>query len=305
VNTNNALSGRGVFFAALAYFLWGILPLYWKLLAVIQPFHILAFRILFSLLLVGCLLLIQKKITWLALFGDRKKGLLLLLTAFTISFNWGLFIWAVNNGHTVESSLGYYINPLVSIVLGLCFLGEKLLPLQWAAFALAAAGVLILTVFSGTLPLISLGLALSFGFYGLLKKNAPLSALESLGAETLAAAPLGLLLLFINFNGEPHIDRQAVFYVAELPPHSWILLACCGAVTAFPLYCFAKGARLLPLSTIGFIQFIAPTLQFVVGVFIFGEYFPPENYFAFGCIWLAALLYIVSLKLAAHAGKGV
>ena len=282
----------------LSYILWGILPLYWKLLSAVQPLHILAFRILCSLLLVGCILLLKKNIFWLAVFKDRKKSLLMILTAFTISFNWGLYIWAVNSGHTVEASMGYYINPLVSIALGLCFFREKLLPLQWAAVALALAGVLILAALYGAPPWISLGLALSFGFYSLLKKTTALSPLESLGAETLAAAPLGILLLGLRIGVVRHFDWQGLFYLSELPLRSWALLVLCGAATAFPLYCFARGARLLPFSALGFIQFISPTLQFLAGVFAFRESVPVQNYTAFGCIWSAAILYIISLKLA-------
>ena len=217
-----------------------------------------------------------------------------MLAAFTLSFNWGLYIWAVNSGHTIEASVGYYINPLISIVLGLCFFREKLKPLQWLAFGLAMAGVLILTVFSGAPPWISLGLALSFGFYGLLKKAVNLAALESLGAETLIAAPLGLLLLFLPAAG----GGPGLAYLSKLPVSVVLLLLGSGAVTTLPLYLFAKGTKLLPLSTMGFIQFIAPTLTFLEGVFIFHESFPPRNLLVFGCIWGAVILYIVSLKAA-------
>ncbi|GHV94835.1 transporter [Spirochaetia bacterium] len=292
--------GKGVFFAALSYLLWGILPLYWKALSAVNSLHILAFRIIFSLLLVGFLLAMQKSTAWIACFKEKKKGGLLILASVTISFNWGLYIWAVNSGHTIETSLGYYINPLVSVVFALLFFKEKLRPLQWAAFGIAMLGVLILTALSGAPPWISLGLALSFGLYGVLKKVINIPALESLGAETLAASPLGLLLLVTRFevapNGKtaPIFGLQGISYLAELPVHSWLLLLCCGAITALPLYFFARGARLLPLSTLGFIQFISPTLQFLAGFFIFGEYFPVQNFAAIGCIWGAAILYIVS-----------
>ena len=304
---NKPLPGRGVFFAVLSYSLWGILPLYWKLLSAVQPLHILAFRILCSLLAVGGILALRKNTAWLAVFRDRKKRSMLLLTALVISFNWGMYIWAVNTGHTVEASIGYYINPLVSIALGLCFFRERLTPLQWAACGLALAGVLLLTVLSGAPPWISLALALSFGFYGLLKKTAALAALESLGAETLAAAPLGLVLLTVRFDAPPAFDPAALAYLASLPVHVWLLLALAGGMTAFPLYCFAQGARLLPLSALGFIQFISPTLQFLAGVFIFGETIPPLNFIAFACVWAAALLYIVSLgagRLKHYAMRG-
>ncbi|MDR0487734.1 MAG: EamA family transporter RarD [Treponema sp.] len=278
---------RGIFFAVLAYVLWGILPLYWKLLASVNSLHILGFRILFSLLLTSAVLFPLKKISWLRIFKDRRKSVLLSLAAFALSANWGLYIWAVNSGHTIETSVGYYLNPLISIVLGLCFFREKLKPPQWAAFGLAMAGVAVITVSSGAPPWISLSLALTFGFYGLIKKTVNLSALESLGAETLIASPLGLALLFLV---------PGTGGLTGLPVSTLALLLLCGAVTTLPLYFFAKGTKLLPLSTMGFIQFISPTLTFLEGVFIFKESFPPRKLLAFGCIWAAVILYIVSLK---------
>ena len=308
---NNSSFGRGIFFAAAAFILWGILPVYWKLLAAIKDTHLLALRIILSLILVAAILLIQKKYAWLAVFKDRKKGFLLILAALALSANWGLFIWAVNKGHTIEASLGYYINPLVSIALGLIFFREKLKSLQWAAFGLAAAGVLTLTFMSGSFPWISMGLALTFGVYGLFKKTNKLSALESLGAETLAAAPAGLFLLLFSFrqngSGLSQIvpGWQDLSYLASLPVHTLIILSLCGAVTSFPLYCFSRGAKILPLSTLGFIQFFTPTLQFLAGYFLFTEYFPAQYFAAFTCIWLAVILYIISLKVQREGVKNV
>lgn len=294
----------GVIFACSAYFLWGILPLYWKLLAAISPLHILAFRILFSLLLVSSILFVQKNISWLSFYQDKRKTFMLILAALIISFNWGLYIWAVNQGHTIEAALGYYINPLISVVLGLIVLREKLNMMQILAFAFAVAGVLILTVLTGAPPWISLGLALSFGIYGLIKKTVNISALESLGVETLIASPVGIVLLIGPFGnllltsnmpetGDEFSNRLS--YLMELPVATLLVLLLCGAVTTLPLYLFAKGAKILPLSTLGFIQFIAPTLTFLTGVFIFRESFPLLNLIAFIFIWTAAILYIVSL----------
>jgi chloramphenicol-sensitive protein RarD len=224
---------------------------------------------------------------------------MMVLISMIICCNWGLYIWAVNQERTIEASLGYYINPLVSIVLGLIFFREKLRPLQWVAVSVAFAGVLILTVLSGVPPWISLALAFTFGFYGLLKKKLSLSALESLGAETLAAAPVGLLLLCFKFAGEGGAPTfsgfQGLTYLSGLPVHTWILLALCGAATMLPLYCFARGAKLLPLSTIGFTQFVSPTLQFALGLFVFGEAFSTIYFTAFLFIWIAVILYITSL----------
>jgi chloramphenicol-sensitive protein RarD len=300
---------KGIVFASLSFFLWGVFPLYWKFLIAVDSLHILAFRILLSLVLVGTILLANKNTAWLAVFREPKKAAVLIPTALLLCCNWGLYIWAVNRGHTLEASLGYYINPLVSIILGLVFFRERLRPLQWAAAAIALAGVLIITLASGSLPWVSLGLALTFGFYGLLKKTLALSALESLGAETLASAPIGVFLLVFSFGRTSfggtdtfHFSGgQGLVYLAGLPTQTWALLALCGLVTALPLYCFAHGTKLLPLSTLGFAQFINPTLQFALGLFVFKEAFPAHHFVAFIFIWTAVVFYIVSLRLAAKA----
>ena len=301
---NNSSFGKGIFFGIMAFAVWGVLPLYWRLLAALDPLHILAFRILGSLLLVAVILIVSKDLAWLSIFRNAKKTVMLILTALTLCANWGLYIWAVNMGHTIQASLGYYINPLVSILLGLLFLREKLNPLQWAAFGLTCVGVLILTVLSGTLPWISLTLALTFGVYGLEKKAFSLTALESLGAETLAASPLGLFLLFFRFGdtaAPPHLlfGLQNLLYLAALPGYTWIPIVLCGAVSALPLYCFAWAAKLLPLSSLGFVQILSPTIQFLLGLLVFGEYFPRRHFIAFGFIWLAVILYVISLRPAA------
>jgi len=292
--------GKGIIFASLSFFLWGVLPLYWKFLIAVDSLHILAFRILLSLVLVGTILLANKNTAWLTVFKEPKKTAVLIPTALLICCNWGIYIWAVNRGHTLEASLGYYINPLVSIVLGLIFFRERLKPLQWAAAAIALVGVLIVTIASGSLPWVALSLALTFGIYGLLKKKLALSALESLGAETLASAPIGVFLLLFSFKGgvaaTAFSGLSGLRYLADLPPHTWVLLALCGLVTALPLYCFAHGAKMLPLSTLGFTQFISPTLQFALGLFVFKENFPAHNFVAFIFIWTAVIFYIVSLR---------
>jgi chloramphenicol-sensitive protein RarD len=291
--------GKGFFFSFLAFFLWGIFPLYWKLLIAVDSLHILAFRILLSLILVGIILFVQKNYRWLVMFKEPKKAVFLVLTALTISCNWGLYIWAINQGHTIEASLGYYINPLVTIVLGLVFFRERLRPLQWAAVAVAVIGVLILTILSGALPWISLALALTFGFYGLLKKKHTLTAIESLGAETLTSAPIGFLLLCFSFGsarGPVFSGLQGLAYLSELPVYTWVVLSLAGVMTMLPLYFFARGAKMIPLSALGFTQFISPTIQFVLGLFVFGETFSTHYFIAFTFIWSAVILYIISLK---------
>jgi chloramphenicol-sensitive protein RarD len=279
---------KGVLYAVFAYCLWGVLPLYWHLLVFTGPLHILGYRIIFSLFFTGIILLLLKNREWLRLISNPAARWFTIAAAVTVTANWGLYIWAVNNGHTIQASLGYYINPLISIVLGLIFMKERLNRLQWAAFALASIGVIMMTVFSGVFPWMSFLIALSFGIYGLLKKKTSSGSLEGLGAETLAAIPLGLLLIIFPF-GEIH-------QLADFTPGQWILLVSCGAVTAIPLLAFSKGAKLLPLSAIGFLQFINPTILFFLSVFAFGEPFPPRNLWAFGFIWAAVILYCLSLR---------
>jgi len=296
-NMEKSSFGKGVFFAAFTYLLWGFLPIYWKILDGINSLHILGFRIIFSLLLVGCLLLASKNTSWLKFYKDWRKGIIIVLAGLTITFNWGIYIIAVNDGHTIDTAIGYYINPLLSIVLGMIFFKEKLKILQLLAFIIAIAGVSILTVLTGRLPWISLGLAFSFALYGLLKKTVSLTALESLGVETLVASPIGILLLLIPFGTNRSFpDTHSLAYILELPLKPLLFLPLCGLVTSFPLYLFAKGAKMLPLSTLGFIQFLSPTLSFITGYFIFGESFPVQNFLALGCIWIAVILYTVSLR---------
>ena len=305
---NNSSFNKGIFFVALALLIWGILPLYWRLLVAINPLHILSFRIICSLLCVGILLAIKKNSAWLTVFKDRKKGGLMILAGLAISINWGLYIWAVNNNRTIEASMGFYISPLISIALGLIFFREKLKRLQWIAFGMATLGVLILTILSGSFPWISITLAMCFGFYGLFKKKITLSSLESLGSETLVALPMSLFFLLFQLepgaNGLLRITSgwQTLSYFAGLPVHILIILSLCGVITAFPLYCFTKGAKILPLSTLGFLQFFSPTFQFFLGYFLFGEYFPARYFIAFAFIWAAVIIYIISLR-SAQKGK--
>ncbi|MDR0638373.1 MAG: EamA family transporter RarD [Spirochaetaceae bacterium] len=279
-------TAKGSLFALFAYLLWGVFPSYWKLLSPVDSLHILAARIVFSLVFVGVLLIVKKNTAWLAHFRDKKKRGRIFVSAALVTINWGVYIFAVNSGHTVEASLGYFINPLISIVLGLFIFRERLKPLQWAAFALAAAGVALLTAFSGRFPFIALALALSFAFYGLAKKTLSFDALEALAAETFASIPFAVILLFIPAAG--------LSYLGTLPWPIALCLVLAGPVTALPLIFFAKGARLIPLSTLGFVQFVNPILQFLSGVVLFRETFPPRNLLCFALIWAAAILYCVS-----------
>ncbi|WP_043922749.1 EamA family transporter RarD [Leadbettera azotonutricia] len=283
---------KGVLYAAFAYICWGFLPLYWHLLSFTSPLHILGCRIVFSLVFTVLPLIAIKNKTWIQLLS--KNGKSTVAASLALAFNWGLYIWAVNTGHTMDASLGYYMNPLVSILLGLIFLKEKLTPLQWTAFGLAVFGVILKTLFSGVFPVMAVLLALSFGFYGLLKKKNKAGSMESLGAETLAALPIGLAFLLLPPSDIPQL--------ISLSPLRWILLASCGIITAVPLLAFSQGAKFLPLATVGFLQFINPTILFFLGVFVFGETFSIRDLWAFIFIWAAMILYCLSLN-PSHSGK--
>lgn len=276
----------GVLHALAAYSSWGLLPLYWKILSRIDALQILASRVLFSLIFVWILLALKKKPRWPRLLADPKRLRALLLSALLISANWGVYIWAVNSGHTVQASLGYYINPLFNVLLGLIFFKERLPAVQWIAFALALGGIILLTLFSGVFPWISLILALTFGLYGLAKKTVAVDSLEALGSETLLMTPFALGILFWQ-------GSQGAGAFSISPLFTFMLVAS-GIVTAIPLFWFAQGAKRLPLSTLGFVQFVSPTLQLVMGVWLFKEPFPARNLIAFAFVWSGLILYVLS-----------
>lgn len=278
---------RGTWMAAVSYVLWGSLPLYWKALGAVSPEIILAHRIIWALVVVTTLVLFLKLGSEVrSLFVDPRKTIRMVGAAILISFNWWLYIWAIDAGHVVETALGYYINPLVSVLLGIFFLKERLTRPQTIAFGLATAGVVVMALGVGRVPFIALGLALSFGFYGLLKKQAPVGALASLQVETLFSLPLAIGLLL--FTGTPG------FFGSAAPPWSQIaLLVVAGPVTALPLWLFGSGARLIPLARIGFLQYISPTINLGLGLFVFHESFDLWQAAAFVCIWAALAIYSV------------
>lgn len=281
------LDRKGLVCAILAYLCWGLFPLYWKLLGSVDSIQILCCRILFSLVLVWAALACLKQADWPKALRDRKTLLSLAVSACLIGVNWGLYIWAVNSGHTVESSLGYYINPLVNVFLGLVFFRERLSAPQWVAVGLAAAGVVIAAIASGAFPWISVALALSFGLYGFAKKRLAIDSMVALGAETLILAPLALA--FLGFKGAA--GRLDLF--RSIPVFG--LLAFSGVITTVPLLLFATGAKRLTMSALGFTQYISPTVQLALGVFLFGEAFPPARILAFSFVWLGLAVYSASL----------
>ena len=283
---------QGIFFGLAAYVLWGILPVYWKALELVSPFEILSSRFMWSCVFVLMLIIFQKK--WLLfakevkqVFSNVKTGAAMAAAGITISFNWGTFIWAVNNGHIVETSMGYYINPLVSILFAVVFLRERLDKMQLAAITCAFIGVASMVYSFGKIPWVSLTLAFTFALYGLLKKILPVSALTSIMLETLLITPLALVY-------EYSLWQQGVSFYASGNLQVIMMLTGAGVVTAIPLLLFTAGARLLPLKIIGFLQYISPTLTLLIGVFVYNEAFTASHLLAFGWIWAALLLFIVS-----------
>lgn len=283
---------QGIFFGLAAYVLWGILPVYWKALELVSPFEILSSRFMWSCVFVFLLIIFQKKWPLFTkevkqVFSNLKTGTAMIAAGITISFNWGTFIWAVNNGHIVETSMGYYINPLVSILFAVVFLRERLDKMQLAAITCAFIGVASMVYSFGKIPWVSLTLAFTFALYGLLKKILPVSALTSIILETLLITPLALVY-------EYSLLQQGVSFYASGNLQVIMMLTGAGVVTAIPLLLFTAGARLLPLKIIGFLQYISPTLTLLIGVFVYNEVFTASHLLAFGWIWAALLLFIVS-----------
>jgi chloramphenicol-sensitive protein RarD len=267
-----------------AYGMWGLVPLYWPLLEPAGALEILAHRMVWSLVFVAAALLVMRRWAWAGelLRQPRKLGLVAVAAA-VITVNWGLYIWSVNSGHVVEASLGYFINPLVTIAMGVLLLKERLRPVQWAAVGTGCTAVLVLTIGYGRPPWISLCLAFSFATYGLVKKKVNLGGIESLAAETaIQFLPALAYLLWLTAHGESAFTTQG-------PGHA-ALLASAGIVTALPLVCFGAAAIRVPLSTIGLLQYLTPVLQFLLGVLYFHEDMPPERWAGFALVWLALAL---------------
>lgn len=281
------LDRKGLAVTAVTFVLWGVVPLYWNLLKAVPALHIIMHRIVWSALLVVGWLLIKDGWGWLRKIRAQPRALPILgLTSVLIACNWGIYIWAVNNGHVVETSLGYFINPLINVVLGVAVLRERLTRPQWAAVAFAAAGVVWLTWSAGTPPWISLALAVSFGLYGLLRKLVSVDAVAGLGAESLYLFLPALLFVLWGEagNGGGFVDGWG--WQADL------LLVLGGVITAAPLIGFAYGVRRIPLSVVGLMQYIAPTLQLLLGVFFFKEAFGYDRALGFTMIWAGLLIYV-------------
>lgn len=275
----------GVALGATAYVLWGAFPLYFPLLDPAGAFEILAHRIVWSLLTLGAVVaVLHKGAGVLRLVRDPRTLGLLAGAAVTICLNWGGYIWGVNNGYVVEAALGYFINPLVTVLLGVLVLGERLRPLQWGALAVGVVAVAVLTLDYGRPPLIALLLAFSFGTYGLLKKKADAPAIESLTLETALVAPIALaFLLWLGATGRGHFTSEGPGHVA--------LMMSAGLVTVVPLVCFGAAAIRVPLTVLGLLQYLAPILQFALGLLYFHEEMPAGRWVGFALVWVALAMF--------------
>ncbi|TAU47705.1 EamA family transporter RarD [Rhizobium ruizarguesonis] len=286
----NEDSPRGFAFALTAYLLWGFLPIYMKAVAHISPAEVIAHRIVWSLPLAGIVLIVLGRTQDIrTALGSPRMLAMAALTASLITVNWGTYVWAIGAGHSLDAALGYFINPLFSIFLGAVFLKEKLQPLQIAAIALAALAVAILALDSGGIPWVALTLAISWGFYALLRKTLPLGPNQGFFLEVLIlSGPALLYILYLEFgSGQGHLYRTGLA--------DTILLLGCGVITAVPLMIYANGAKLLKLSTIGIMQYIAPTMIFLIAVFVFHEPFGTARMLAFPLIWAGLFLYSWSM----------
>lgn len=280
---------RGLWMAVGAFVLWGLMPLYWHLLKHVPSLQVVAHRALWSALLVAAFLTLTRGRGWLrAVFSQPRLAGMLLASGLLIGFNWSLYVWAVNAGHVVETSLGYFINPLLNVVIGVVFLRERLLPAQWVAVALAACGVLWLTFNYGSFPWIAMALAGSFALYGLIRRQAQVDAVAGLGVENLyLLVPAAALLAWMETRGAGgFVDLR----------WGWggnALLVLGGALTALPLIGFAYAVRQVSLSTVGLLQYLAPTLQLLVGVLVFGEAFGRDRAIGFAVIWAGLAVFAV------------
>ncbi|KGP90584.1 transporter [Pontibacillus chungwhensis BH030062] len=284
-------SKLGILYTASAYILWGILPIYWKFIQEIPAFEILAHRIIWScLFMFGVIVILRKREPFKQeckrIFTNKRQVIGISLASITISINWVTYIWAVNTDHVVEASLGYYINPLVSIFLGMLVLKESFNKAQWLAILLATIGVTYMTWNFGSFPWIAILLAFSFGSYGLLKKMVNVGAVFGLTIETLLVTPIALLYLFSqqagNFEGVEWISMTTIYVFGA------------GIVTAIPLLLFSSGAKRIPLSLVGFLQYFAPTIMLIIGVFLYNEPFTHVHMIAFSFIWSGLAIYTLT-----------
>ncbi|HDY92473.1 MAG TPA: EamA family transporter RarD [Pseudoalteromonas sp.] len=276
---------KGAIFACLAFFMWGLAPIYFKLIQHVTAFEILMHRVVWSvvfLVLVVSILKYWDKVK--RIIVQPKLLLMLVITSALLGFNWGLFIWAINNNHMLDASLGYYINPLLNVLLGMLFLGERLRKFQGVAVALAFSGVVLQLISFGSFPVVAFSLAISFALYGLIRKKLPVEALPGILLEALILLPVALIYWWLMVPTP----------TSSLPANDWhtnALLISAGIVTTLPLLCFTGAAKRLQYTTLGFFQYIGPSLMFVLAVVFYGEIFDAERVVTFACIWSALAIF--------------
>lgn len=288
---------QGLIYAVGAYVIWGLLPLYWKWFDELPAGEILSHRVIWSFVFVGALITFQRK--WKVirgLLGNWSSLRTLIISGLLISLNWLIFIWAVNNGHAIQTSLGYYLTPLINVALAIAFLREKPTGGQWVAIALAGAGVLLVAIDYGSFPWVSITLAVSFGLYGLVKKRMKLDATEGLFVETAVVVPIALI--YWLSLGVSH-DAQAW----SMSAGSIVLLLFAGVATAIPLLLFAKAAARISFSTLGFVQYIGPTITLLLSIFVFKETVTPVLLISLSLIWTALVVYALASMQSAKALK--
>jgi len=284
---------KGILYAVSAYLIWGTMPLYWYLLSVVPAYEIVAHRILWSAVFMIILSVAVFKTDFRPVLKSRKKMLYLLSTSALITLNWALYIWAVAHGHIVDASLGYYVNPFLNIILGVLFLKERLSGMQKIAILLALFGVTYLTISYGTFPFIAIILALTFALYALLRKKAQVEAMPALTVETAIAMPVALgflIMTFVNHTSgfQNNTDVMHHYYM-------FLLLMMAGPITAIPLYLFGKAAETVSMTSLGFVQYLSPTLQLLIGILLFKETFSTAHLVCFSAIWTGLAIYSVYL----------
>lgn len=306
VNNNDQSLKWGIISGTSAYILWGTLPIYWKILDHVPPVEVLAHRIIWACIFMTILLILLRKSQ--SFFSDVRRMISkpkilvgMIAAAIFITLNWYTYIWAVTNDFVLEASLGYYINPLISVLLGVVFLQEKLTKIQWFSVSLATLAVSLLTISLGSFPIVAITLAFSFGFYGLVKKVVQVGAMSSVAIEAMLVIPAAIGFLILT-----HGMSVNMFYVDSAVTF-WLLVGA-GAATAIPLMLFTAGAKRIPLSLIGFLQYIAPTMMLFLGIFLYGEPFTWIHLVTFSMIWVALTIFTVSRlrlsrKMKAHAVK--
>jgi chloramphenicol-sensitive protein RarD len=282
------LKSKGIFYAIGAYLIWGTMPAYWYLLSGISSYEIVAHRILWSAVLMFILSFAIFKTDFRPILRSKKKMLYLLCTSALITINWTLYIWAVEHGHVVDASLGYYINPFINIIFGVIFLKERLAGIQKIAIAFAFFGVAYLTYSYGAFPFVALVLAISFSLYALLRKKAQVESMPALTVETAIALPITLGFLTMTF-----LSQTNTYSLTDVP--IVLLLIFAGPITAIPLFLFGKAAETTTLTTLGFIQYLSPTLQLIAGILLFKEAFTTAHIICFIFIWLGLILYTAYL----------